>query len=71
MNLQDYKDLVARLTYGMTKGEAIAKGICIDCSKPVMKDGVWIINPENVGEYKISALCDACFDKATEEPEEK
>ena len=52
--------------YGITKAEAVRAGVCIDCKKPAN----WY-SPEGKAEYFISGLCEPCFDKITEEPEEE
>lgn len=57
MNLQEFKDAMARALYGMTKAEAHHQSVCIDCEKPI--DTV----PHDEKEYHISGLCCACFNK--------
>ena len=57
MSLQHFKDDLAVNIYGMTKAEAHAKGICIQCRKtPVFTSE---LGPK---EYQISGLCDPCWD---------
>ena len=60
--LQEFKDKLAKSTYGMTQAEAIEKGICIDCGKPALER---CYSKAGVKEYAISGLCEKCFDKTT------
>lgn len=58
-SLDKFKDNMARQLYGMTKAEAISKGICIDCKE--------LAKPKchtDAGnrEYLISGMCEECFD---------
>lgn len=59
-------DKVARLAFGMTKREAHEQGVCIRCKRPIAR----VVKTE-VGraEYKISAMCEECFDYVTAEDE--
>jgi hypothetical protein len=57
---------LTKALYGMTKAEAWQAGICIDCKK----HATWY-SPAGRAEYSISGLCEPCFDKITEEPEEE
>lgn len=68
MSLQDFKDFLSKEATGMTRAEAIQKGICIECKKP---DPLQRCHT-NAGkrEYYISGMCEECFDKLFEEPEE-
>jgi hypothetical protein len=59
-SLQELKDTIARAAFGMTKAEAHAKGICIDC-----KATPRIMSDAGKREYLISGLCEPCFDKVT------
>jgi hypothetical protein len=58
-NLQDFKDALAVDACGITAAEAWEKGICIDCKQPA---GPKCHTPAGRGEYKISAMCEECFD---------
>jgi hypothetical protein len=56
-NFQSFKDALAVSCYGMTKDEALAKNICIQCrQKPTFS------TPEGEKEYPISGLCEPCWD---------
>jgi len=56
---------LAKALYGMTRAEAITEGICIDCKKTA----TWY-SPAGAKEYRISGLCEPCFDKITGGPDE-
>ncbi len=58
MGLKDLQDETARLAFGMTKDEALAKGICICCKQPPA------LNTSIAKrEYRMSGLCERCFDE--------
>ena len=59
MNLQNRKDELARNAYGMTAQEAWAKNICIKCKDPAPAK---CHTEAGRDEYRISALCEDCFD---------
>lgn len=67
-NLQDIKDSLAKDACGMTTAEAWAKGICIDCKQPAAPK---CHTPEGRGEYRISAMCEECFDALFAEDDEE
>lgn len=67
--LQQFKDDFARQLFGQTSTEAQDQGICIECKQPAVL-GVNIFTPAGSREYKISGLCEVCFDKIFEESEE-
>jgi len=50
--------------YGMTKPQALEKGVCINCKK-VAKDRIY--SKDGAKEYMISAYCEICFDALTKE----
>lgn len=58
--LQNFKDKLAKDTFGMTKADAVAKDICIDCKEPALPK---CYSDAGKREYKISGLCEECFDK--------
>jgi hypothetical protein len=64
-DLQDFKDDLAREAHGMTTAEAHAKGICINCQKPPR-----FKTEMGRREYRISGMCEYCFDDLFEETEE-
>jgi hypothetical protein len=64
-DLQNFKDALAMDACGMTAAEAWAKGICIDCKEPALPK---CHTEDGRGEYRISAMCEECFDEACKEP---
>lgn len=58
-SLDKFKDNLAKQLYGMTKAEAIEKGICIDCRKPAKPKCHTVAGNK---EYFISGLCEECSD---------
>lgn len=60
MSLQKFKDLLAKEIYKMTAGEAIEKGLCIQCRKEAIPK---CYSDAGRREYKISGLCEQCFDE--------
>ena len=63
MSLQEFKDKTATSAFGMTKSEAHAKGICIDCKEPVNILELLELSPIDAKEYQISGICPKCWDK--------
>ena len=57
------QDAIAVDMYGMTIDEAHSKFICINCKKPF--EGR-CFSQAGFKEYKLSALCEICFDKGRE-----
>lgn len=57
MSLSQFKEDLVHSIYGMTKAEAHAKGVCIQCKKPPV-----FTSKMGPKEYLISRLCDPCFD---------
>lgn len=68
--LSNFIDLVALRQFGMTRQEAWNKNICIDCKSPIREE----LGEEETGEsgqiysdaghkeYRISAMCETCYD---------
>ncbi len=63
--MQAFKDNMARSLYGTTAAEAIDKGICIQCGEAALEK---CTTDAGRREYKISGLCEPCFDGITAEP---
>jgi hypothetical protein len=59
MSLQNHKDETAINAYGMTAEEAWSKNICIKCKEPALPK---CLSEAGRDEYRISALCEECFD---------
>lgn len=55
--LQELKDTTAQSAFGMTKAEAVNKGVCLNCKQPPK-----FYSYEGRKEYGISGLCEYCFD---------
>jgi len=64
MNLKEFREQVTKSTFGMTIKEAHEKGVCIDCKKPAL---VRCYSKAGANEYKISGMCEMCFDELTKE----
>lgn len=60
--MNELKDVMAKMIYGMSVTEAHNQGICV-CCKEKIKDGANIYTPLGKKEYGISGLCEICFDK--------
>ena len=58
--LQELKDTTALEAFSMTKADAHKRGICIDCKGP--PNLTLVIDQD---EYRISGLCNVCFEKIT------
>jgi len=62
VTLEKFKDNLAFDIYGMTKSEAIKKGICIQCKEPAIPK---CYSNAGLREYRISGLCEKCFNEIT------
>lgn len=62
MTLQELKDFVARSCYGRTTREVLAIGKCIECGEEALSK---CYSEDGRREYKISGLCEECFDAIT------
>jgi len=60
MSLEKLKDETARKAFGMTKAEAMEKGICIECRNPATENRFY--SEAGRKEYQISGMCEICFD---------
>lgn len=58
-NLEEFKDFMSKSLYGMSRTEALEKGICVSC-----KEAPGHLTVEDEAEYKISALCSKCYEVA-------
>ena len=61
--LQNLKDRLAKNTFGITKKEAQTKEICVGCKEPAIPK---CYSEAGIREYRISGLCEKCFDKITQ-----
>ncbi len=57
--LKDIRDITAKSAFGMTREEAQAKKVCVNCKLPV--EGR-IHTPAGHREYHITAMCEVCWD---------
>jgi hypothetical protein len=67
MNLQEFKDKLAIDACGITAQQAWDKGICIECKQTAAPK---CHTAAGHGEYRISAMCEECFDKLFAEDEQ-
>lgn len=67
MNLNEFKNNLARELHGMTPAEAIEQGICIDCKYLAAPQ---CHNDVDRAEYLISGICGECFDHIFTEEED-
>lgn len=56
---KQFFDNVAISTFGMTKGEARQKAICVKCKEPAADK---CHSAAGQREYEISCICEECFD---------
>ena len=58
--LEKLKEKVSKDLFGLSRKEAIEKGICLQCREPALEKCY-----SNAGrrEFFISGLCEKCFDK--------
>ena len=61
--LQKIQNEMAKEIYGKTKSEALESGLCISCSEPAIPKCYSEAGRE---EFKISGLCEICFDEICE-----
>lgn len=66
MTLQKLKDTLAKELYGQTAKDAQKTGLCINCKQPALPN---CYSEAGRKEYRISGLCEKCFDKITDFPE--
>ena len=58
--LENLKTNMAKSLFAMTKAEAHVKGICINCQEPALQKCYSDAGRE---EYRISGMCELCFDE--------
>ena len=61
-DLKEFQDSLSRRCFGMTISEANERGICIACKQPAIPK---CYSDAGRAEYRISGLCEECFDKIT------
>lgn len=60
--LDKFKNNIAKGIFGMSVVEAREKGVCLECNQPALPN---CYSETGIREYKISGLCEKCFDKIT------
>ena len=64
--LQQFKDSVAVAAFGITKAAVQQQGLCISCKQPAIPK---CYSYEGKREYRISGMCEECFDALFKEDE--
>ena len=64
-SLRDFQNFLARELYGQTKEEALVAGTCIACKKNALARCKTELG---LKEYRISGLCEICWEAATKDP---
>lgn len=59
---EENKDALAREAGLLTRDEAHARNVCVNCQKDVDEEGR-IYSPAGAREYRISGMCELCFDE--------
>lgn len=67
MTPQELKDNLSQELYGTTTEAAIASGLCIQCRRRAEQH---CYSNAGLREFRISGLCEECFDSITYDPEE-
>jgi hypothetical protein len=57
---QELKDNISRQVFKITKSEAQAQGICVNCRQPALAR---CYSDAGRREYGITAMCEMCFDE--------
>jgi len=62
--MQEFKDKLATELYGETATAAQERGTCLQCKLPALER---CYSEAGRKEYRISGLCEVCFDEITGE----
>lgn len=71
------KDELSERVHGITMTEALKRRICVNCKKTIRPGNSRSLNPgviyssAGLDEYRISGLCEYCFDEITKEEEDE
>lgn len=72
--LTETKNVLAQNLFGMSIDECVDKGVCINCKKLVYWSNYEKLDEEGniysdagMDEFRISGLCEYCFDKIMQE----
>ena len=57
--MTSFNEYVAKAAFGITKAEAHRRGICISCLEKALPK---CYSEEGLEEYRLSGICEACFD---------
>jgi len=57
----DIRDVLAEVTFGISRTAALQQKICIDCKKPIADLLGETPSPADLQEYEQSGLCPKCF----------
>ena len=66
--LQQFKDSLSKEIFGKTVSEANSEGLCIQCHEPALEN---CYSEAGRREFKISGLCEKCFDAIFEGPSQE
>jgi hypothetical protein len=66
LGLQEFQDALSRDATGMTAAEAWKLGVCVNCKQPASPR---CHSSEGRAEYRISGMCEECFDALFAEDE--
>lgn len=66
-DIRKFADDLAQAECGMTQTEAWSKGVCVECRQPALPK---CYSEAGRGEYRISAICERCFDAVFAEDNE-
>jgi hypothetical protein len=58
--LKKFQDELSTNLFGLTVSEATKNGICIECKEPALPK---CYSDAGRKEYKISGMCEECYDK--------
>ena len=62
--LEEMKEKMSEGLFGLSRKEAIKKGVCLNCGKPALER---CYSDAGRREFLISGFCELCFDKMFEE----
>lgn len=62
-NLPDLKDKMSNALFGMTVKESALTGLCINCKEPALPK---CYSSAGAKEFKITGLCEECYDRITQ-----
>lgn len=60
LTIEEVKEDLGKYIYGKSREKCLEDGICIDCGEKALLN---CYSDLGIREYKISALCEKCWDK--------